>query len=389
MRSHAPRPLSTRLTTSLLVWYRRARRDLPWRRTGDPYAIWVSETMLQQTRVDTVLPYYERFLRELPDVSSLAEASEERRPLPLEWARVLPARTYAARGRARRSRASTAGGCPRSPRSLRGSRGWARTPRAPSPASRSASASALVDGNVARVLARLFAIREDVKGSAGAARVWGGRRRLVAEVDGPAGDWNQALMELGATVCTPREPRVRGVPGGGRLRGEGARHRGGPAADLAPKRKPVAVAARGARVGVAVAVRAGPAAQGALFGGLWEPPARGRQSIRARLARRSWACDAAAPPVGRARSFMFCRIAACRSTCSPRPSAGGGDGRARARVRRHRGRALGRAGARAALHAGRKVLSAAGALPLAKRPGQRFTLAGQVSASSIRLHPAR
>src|ERR1700730_9719722 len=70
--------LSPRSLAALLPWYRKSCRDLPWRRTRDPYAIWVSETMLQQTRVETVLPYYARFLRELPDVASLAEATEER-----------------------------------------------------------------------------------------------------------------------------------------------------------------------------------------------------------------------------------------------------------------------------------------------------------------------
>ncbi len=66
------------LRKALLAWYARVRRDLPWRRTRDPYAVWVSETMLQQTRVLTVIPYYERFLRELPTLSDLAEAPQER-----------------------------------------------------------------------------------------------------------------------------------------------------------------------------------------------------------------------------------------------------------------------------------------------------------------------
>ncbi|MGH7293472.1 MAG: A/G-specific adenine glycosylase, partial [Polyangiaceae bacterium] len=183
----------------LVSWYRRVARDLPWRRTRDPYAIWVSETMLQQTRVETVLPYYRRFLAQLPDVASLAEAPEEQ-VLAL-WSGLGYYRRARMLHAAARALASDRGGrIPDAPEQLR---------RLPGVGAYTAGAiasiafgrrEALVDGNVARVLARLFCVEDDVKSAAGAARVWAIARELVARLPGEVGtgDWNQALMELGA-----------------------------------------------------------------------------------------------------------------------------------------------------------------------------------------------
>jgi A/G-specific adenine glycosylase len=254
----------------LLPWYRQVRRDLPWRRTRDPYAIWVSETMLQQTRVETVLPYYERFLRELPDVFSLAEAQEEQ-VLAL-WSGLGYYRRARMLHAAAKTVAGTHGGrLPEDPADLQRLEGVGAYTAGAVASIAFGRRAALVDGNVARVVARLFAIQEDVKGTAGAARVWAIAGRLVAEVDGPPGDWNQALMELGATVCTPREPRCGECPVAAGCAGRAL----GIAGELprtSAKRKPVALR----RVALVIASPAGVLLarrrKEVLFGGLWEPP---------------------------------------------------------------------------------------------------------------------
>jgi A/G-specific adenine glycosylase len=189
----------------LASWYRRTCRDLPWRRTRDPYAIWVSETMLQQTRVETVLPYYERFLRELPDVASLAEAPEER-VLALWSGLGYYRRARMLHAAAKKVAGEHAGRMPDDPAALRRLDGVGAYTAGAVASIAFGRRAALVDGNVARVLARLFAVEEDVKSAAGAARVWAIAERLVGAVQEPPGEWNQALMELGATVCVPRAP---------------------------------------------------------------------------------------------------------------------------------------------------------------------------------------
>ena len=227
--------------------------------------------MLQQTRVDTVLPYYARFLRELPDVASLAEAPEER-VLAL-WsglgyyrrARMLHAAAKAVAG-------EHGGRVPGTLEALRELQGVGAYTAGAIASIAFGQRAALVDGNVARVLARLFAIEDDVKSAAGAARVWAVAEELVAAVDGPPGDWNQALMELGAMVCTPRDPRCAGCPVSKDCKGRAL----GIAAELprtSPKRKPLAVK----RVALVIAspshVVLARRKREALFGGLWEPPA--------------------------------------------------------------------------------------------------------------------
>jgi A/G-specific adenine glycosylase len=255
----------------LLPWYRKNRRDLPWRRTRDPYAIWVSETMLQQTRVDTVLPYYERFLRELPDVASLAEAPEER-VLALWSGLGYYRRARMLHAAAKTVAASDDGRLPEDPRELQQLDGVGAYTAGAVASIAFGRRAPLVDGNVARVLARVFAMEEDVKGAAGAARVWSLAAQLVGEVEGPPGDWNQALMELGAMVCTPREPRCRQCPVSATCEGR-ARGIAEQLPRTTPKRKPVAVQ----RVALVLAspseVLLARRRPGALFGGLWEPPA--------------------------------------------------------------------------------------------------------------------
>jgi A/G-specific adenine glycosylase len=187
----------------LLRWYDENRRDLPWRRTRDPFAIWISEAMLQQTRVETVIPYWERFLETFPDVESLAAAELD--DVYAAWTGL----GYYSRARNLRAAAQTIvaehDGClPDTAEQLRGLSGIG-------PYTAGAVASIafdreepLVDGNVIRVFTRLFGIREDSADKGVVKRLW----QIAAElVRGPRpGDLNQALMELGATVCTPRNP---------------------------------------------------------------------------------------------------------------------------------------------------------------------------------------
>lgn len=201
------------LRAALLTWYGRARRDLPWRRTRDPYAVWISEAMLQQTRVETVVPYYERFLARLPDVAALARAEEDE-VLALWSGLGYYSRARSLRAAAREIVARHGGEPPRTRAE------WLALPgvgpyTAGAVLSIAFSASEpLVDGNVQRVFARLFAL-EDRQGSrALTERCWGLAEELVpapGEDDDP-GLWNQALMELGARVCTPRTPACEACP---------------------------------------------------------------------------------------------------------------------------------------------------------------------------------
>ena len=186
---------------ALLAWYDRHRRELPWRRDRDPYRVWVSEIMLQQTRVETVLPYYERFLERFPDVHALAAA-------PLEEVLAL----WSGLGYYRRARQLHAAAAVLASEGFPDdSAGWRRLPgigeyTAAAVASISrGEVVPVLDGNVERVTARLLALAEDPKRTA--------PRRLLREAArsllDPArpGDGNQALMELGARVCTPRNPK--------------------------------------------------------------------------------------------------------------------------------------------------------------------------------------
>jgi A/G-specific adenine glycosylase len=260
------------LLADLVAWYHASRRDVAWRRTRDPYAIWLSEVMLQQTRVETVVPFYSRFLRAFPTVSALAEA-------PLDDVLAL----WSGLGYYRRARMLHAGA-----RHVEDALGGQlpdtveglRTIPGIGPYTAGAIASiafgkpaALVDGNVVRVLARLFAIDEDLRGGAGLARVWRIAEGLVSELrpgEDP-GAWNQALMELGATVCTPREPRCLLCPAQAVCAARAAGlERALPR--LSPKSKPrdearVAVVAT-SRGRVLMARRRADTR----FGGMWEPP---------------------------------------------------------------------------------------------------------------------
>ncbi len=193
--------LARRVRRRLLAWYDRHKRDLPWRGARDPYAIWLSEVMLQQTQVATVLPYYERFLRRFPTVRSLAAAKLE------EVLRLWAGLGYYARARnmhraARKVVADFGGRFPTTVNELRTLPGVGRYSAAAVASIAFGRRAAVVDGNVARVVARLADLKQDVRRGAGQEAVW-----EIAETLMPprrCGDFNQAMMELGARVCLPK-----------------------------------------------------------------------------------------------------------------------------------------------------------------------------------------
>jgi A/G-specific adenine glycosylase len=191
----------------LLAWYRRSGRDLPWRRSTDPYRIWISEVMLQQTRVAAVIPYYERFLERFPDAASLAAASEAE--LLAAWSGL----GYYQRARNLRKAARTmieGGGLPSDYDSIRALPGVGDYTAAAVASIAFGLPHAAVDGNVLRVLARFTAEPDDTGRAAVRSKLGALAGRLLDRRR--PGDFNQALMELGATVCLPRRPDCPSCP---------------------------------------------------------------------------------------------------------------------------------------------------------------------------------
>ncbi len=274
----------TAVRRALLGWYDRHKRDLPWRRTRNPYAIWLSETMLQQTRVETVIPYYERFLARFPTVQALADAE------PDEITQLWSGLGYYSRARnlhaaARKVASEHDGTLPSDVEALRALPGVGRYTAGAVASIAFDRVAPIVDGNVARVLARLLDLRDDVTTPATQKRLW---QEAEALADGPRpGDLNQALMELGALLCTPRAPKCLVCPLRDACRALAA---GDPEAlpvkkkAAAPKRIE-AVAAVTMRSGKLLAVRRPPEG---LLGGLWDLPGgelAGREAPEAALAR--------------------------------------------------------------------------------------------------------
>ena len=201
------------LQRTLGRWFREQRRDLPWRRSRDPYAIWISEAMLQQTRVETVLGYYARFLERFPTVAALAEASEDQ-VLALWSGLGYYSRARSLHRAARGIVAQHGGELPRTREEWLALPGVGAYTAGAVLSIAFGQPEAAVDGNVQRVFARLFAL-EDAQGSPVLARdCWTLARALVPAPGGECtpGDWNQALMELGARVCTPRSPACASCP---------------------------------------------------------------------------------------------------------------------------------------------------------------------------------
>jgi A/G-specific adenine glycosylase len=199
----------TPLARQLLDWYARNARQLPWRGHNDPYAIWVSEIMLQQTRVEAVISYFERWMARFPTLSSLAAADEQdvlalweglgyyQRARNLHRAAQIIVQTHNSQ-------------IPRDLTSLRRLPGIGRYTAAAIASMAFGLDAATLDGNIKRVFARLFNLETPIDSPAGEKRLW-----ELAEAHLPAGhasEYNQALMDLGATICLPRAPRCSLCP---------------------------------------------------------------------------------------------------------------------------------------------------------------------------------
>lgn len=194
-------PSADTIRAALGEWYRTAARDLPWRRTRDPYAIWVSEVMLQQTRVATVIPYFERWMRRFPTLEALATAGED--DVLHAWQGL----GYYSRAKSllNGARAVVERHAGRMPEDLDELLALPGIGPYTAGAIRSIAfdrRAAIVDGNVIRVLTRLYALRGDPKRAPLEQKIWRLAEELVPERG--ARDFNQALMELGATVCAPK-----------------------------------------------------------------------------------------------------------------------------------------------------------------------------------------
>ena len=201
------------IARAVVAHYTGARRDLPWRRTRDPYAIWVSEIMLQQTRVATVIPYWERWMARFPTVAALAGAPLD--DVLAAWAGLgyySRARNLHAGARAIGER--WGGALPRRAAELREVPGIGPYTAGAIASIAYGERAPLVDGNVARVLARVFAIERDIKSTAGQKALWQRAGELMQALpdDAPPGDLNQGLMELGASLCAPAAPRCLPCP---------------------------------------------------------------------------------------------------------------------------------------------------------------------------------
>jgi A/G-specific adenine glycosylase len=286
------------IRAALLDHYTTHARDLPWRRTRDPYAIWVSEVMLQQTRVDTVLRYYEPFLQRFPSARALAEADEDA---------VLAA--WSGLGYYRRARllhagvrevvARYGGSVPEQSEARRNLPGVGRYTAGAIGSIAFDRAEALVDGNVARVFARLFAVDTPLGRADTQARLWSLAEALVP---GPhPGALNQAVMELGATLCSKAAPSCGSCPLAEHCR---ARAEGRIATlPVVTKKRPPQVVALVALVALDAArervllVRS----RERLFGGLWNLPMRVGE--------------------GRAAADQLLRALPVQATLQPRPLA--------------------------------------------------------------------
>jgi A/G-specific adenine glycosylase len=197
------------LSAALLAWYAQHARHLPWRANPDPYAIWISEIMLQQTRVETVIPYFQRWLERFPGIAELARAPQQ------EVLALWEGLGYYSRARNMHRAAQIMmsewnGALPPDPQALASLPGIGRYTAGAIASIAFGLDAAALDGNIRRVLARLFDVAEPFSASGGKKRLW---ELATANLPaGKAGDYNQALMDLGATVCTPRAPDCAHCP---------------------------------------------------------------------------------------------------------------------------------------------------------------------------------
>lgn len=201
--------MTSSLANHLLDWFALNARRLPWRHRADPYAVWVSEIMLQQTRVEVVIPYFERWMERFPTLEALAEAAQQ------QVLAVWEGLGYYSRARnlhrtAQIVVAEHGGSLPRNAADLLRLPGIGRYTAAAIASIAFGQDQATLDGNIRRVLARLFDLRLPARSPQGERRLWQLARRHLPP--GRAGDYNQALMDLGALVCTPRSPDCPNCP---------------------------------------------------------------------------------------------------------------------------------------------------------------------------------
>jgi A/G-specific adenine glycosylase len=201
--------LRSRVRQRLLAWFRRHRRNLPWRATRDPYAIWVSEVMLQQTQVATVIPYYHRFLHAFPTLEALAAASEE------DVLRLWEGLGYYRRARdlhrgARWLVAEHDGRLPDDPEVFGRVPGVGRYTLGAVLSQAFDRRLPILEANSQRLLSRLLGLRDDPRSESVRRRLWQVAEELLPRRQ--VGEFNQALMELGALVCTPAQPRCEACP---------------------------------------------------------------------------------------------------------------------------------------------------------------------------------
>jgi len=191
------------LNDALITWFEAHKADLPWRRTKDPYAVWLSEIMLQQTQVTTAIPYYERFLARFPTVDALAAASLD------EVLKLWEGLGYYSRARNLHRTAQTivnslGGSFPSSVEDLLRLPGVRRYTAGAIASIAFGANVPVLDGNVTRILTRLFNVTDDASQPATRTVLWD----LAGEIlpPGRAGAWNEGLMELGRRICTPKSP---------------------------------------------------------------------------------------------------------------------------------------------------------------------------------------
>lgn len=195
----------------LAAWYRRNHRDLPWRKTRDPYRVLVSELMLQQTQVSRVIEFYDRFIERYPDIHTLAAAKP--RHVRESWEGL----GYYARARnlhalSREVVREHDGVMPSKPDELRSLPGVGAYTAGAVASFAFEQRAATVDTNVARVLSRVFAPKAHLKSGRGAKKLWAFAEAVLPRTGRAAWTHNQALMELGALVCVARKPKCRMCP---------------------------------------------------------------------------------------------------------------------------------------------------------------------------------
>jgi A/G-specific adenine glycosylase len=195
--------MQTKLSQKLLDWYRQHSRSFPWRDHPDPYQVWVSEIMAQQTRLDTMLPYFQRWMEQFPTIAALAQASQQ------DVLNLWEGLGYYSRARNLHKAAKMVmevfdGQLPSTRSELETLPGIGRYTAGAIASIVFGKDEAVVDGNIKRVYARIFQITDPVNTPTGEKTIWS-----LAEANlplGQAGDYNQALMDLGATICLPRQP---------------------------------------------------------------------------------------------------------------------------------------------------------------------------------------